>query len=87
MQKSNSSEFEIFSKELFIPISDEEALNDPTSDQYSVWKIFSSNLPKLLGKAFAFKNTYEIQERYAIFVVNMGLSRNQLEQTTQSDTS
>ena len=83
----NLSEFESFLKELFIPISGEEALNDESSDQYLVWKLMSTTVPTIYGEAFVFENTYEIQERYAIFVVTVGLATDQFNQATLSDSN
>ena len=88
IKENLNTSLESFLKELILPISGEEVLNDPTSLQYNLWKFLSMRLPGLIDRnVLSLNNTNEILERYAATVVTLSLSGSRFGWTSEIDHS
>ena len=64
-------------KEILIPISGKELLEDPNSAQYYSWKVVSNSFPfESQNKEYKLNETERVIQRYAAFLVGISLSSN-----------
>lgn len=65
-----TSFYEDLIKQMVLPISGEEALDDPNSIQYFAWKLLAEKSPMYVAQSiFSINNTQEIIQRYILMVV------------------